>query len=431
MDKILIIIKREFLHRVKKKSFFLMTLLMPLLFVAIAAVPALLAQIEDDGEKPVAVYDKTGRYAPLFKSDQAFKFQEVPAILPEFRKENSAFEAVVSITAPLDKFPDSVRIYSRSEIAGDLMSRVENTLNDQVHRDKIAAYNVPQLDKVIEEVQKSLIIRTVKWTDEGENESSTGVAVAVGFIFTFLIYSFILFYGGMVLQGVMEEKTNRIVEIMVSSVKPFQLMMGKIIGIALVGLVQFALWGILVGVLYSVAVPLLGLTDAVSADPAAMSAMAGASEMNFTEEMLVGLSSIPFGEIILLFFLYFVGGYLLYASFFAAVGASINEPEDSSQFMTPLILLMLFALYAGLYSIENPDGPLAFWASLFPLTSPIVMMVRLPFSVPLWQELLSVGLLYLTALFFVWFSARIYRVGILMYGKKPTIKELIKWIKYK
>lgn len=282
----------------------------------------------------------------------------------------------------------------------------------------------------------------MKRTADGSTTSSdTNIAIAAGFIFTFLIYMFVMSYGGMVMQSVMEEKTNRIVELMVSSVKPFQLMMGKIVGIALVGFVQLAIWGIMLAVILTVAGTVFGISGADMAQTqqmgmASMSAAANPAAMQAampseSQQLFAALINLPYAELGTCFVLYFIGGYLLYASFFAAIGASVNEQEDSSQFMMPVIIIMIFGIYAAMGSAENTNGPLAFWSSMFPLTSPIVMMVRIPFNVPMWQELLSLAILYATALFFVWCSARIYRVGILMYGKKPSIKEMIKWMRYK
>ena len=304
-----------------------------------------------------------------------------------------------------------------------------------MRKDKLASYKVEGLEHIIKEVETDFDIATVKRNEAGEETiSSTDLAIAAGFIFTFLIYLFVMTYGGMVMQSVIEEKSNRIVELMVSSVKPFQLMMGKIIGVALVGFVQLFIWGVMLTIILLACSAIFGF----SADPTTTQAMLqgaqGMPAMNVpteSSETLAALMNLPFTELIIMFILYFVGGYLLYASFFAAVGASINTQEDSSQFITPVILIMVFGLYAAMYSAENTDGPLAFWASMIPLTSPIVMMVRIPFSVPLWQELLSLGILYGTAIFFVWAGGKIYRVGILMYGKKPSIKEMIKWMRYK
>ncbi len=429
MNKTLIIIQREFLYRVKKKSFIILTLLMPLLMVALSVVPMLLAQIEDESGKLVVVVDKTGRYAPHFKSDESYTFQVAPAIIPDFRNDDSDVEAVVSITAPLDISPDSISIYSRSEVSQDLLARVKQTVNDQVYRDKLQRQNVPQLDSIINDLERSANVQTVKWSDEGETISNTEVSMGIGMIFAFLIYMFVLAYGGMVMQSVIEEKANRIVEIIVSSVKPFQLMMGKIIGVGLVGLLQFTLWAVLAGIIFT-GVGFFFLGDATEA-VAVQGVTPPAGNVGEFGDFLTGLGNVPFLEIIVMFLLCFVGGYLLFASFFAAVGASINEQEDATQFNLPLIAIMMFSLYAAMGASSNPNGPLAFWASMFPLTSPVVMMVRVPFSVPLWQEVLSVAILFGTAILFTWMGARIYRVGILMYGKKPSLKEMIKWMRYR
>ena len=239
----------------------------------------------------------------------------------------------------------------------------------------------------------------------------------------------------MVMQGVMEEKTNRIIELMVSSVRPFDLMIGKVIGIGMVGLTQFVLWGILTFVLVTGTLFLFG-GDAGTAElmqaSSAMEAGAMTPAVDPTQLKLQEIiASIPIASLALNFVLYFIGGYLLYASLFAAIGSAINQPEDSSQFMTPMLLLMVFALYAGIYSVDNPDGPLAFWCSWIPFTSPIVMMVRLPYDIPLWQNLLSLAILYGTAFGCIWISGKIYRIGILMYGKKPGLMEILRWIHYR
>ena len=431
-----IVIQREFMTRVSKKSFVILTILMPFIFAALIVVPLWLSSIKDDAQRTVVVVDRTSHYLAAFKDDKSYRFVPAPAMLPEHRSDTTEVEAVVNIEADLTQNPKAVKIYSRGEVAADLLSYVTNVLNEQVRRDKLQAYGVQGLEQIIDDVQSTLEIGTVKWNDEGEETSSnTGIAIAAGFLFTFMIYMFVMSYGGMVMQSVMEEKTNRIVELMVSSVKPFQLMMGKIVGVALVGFVQLLIWGVMLAVILSACSVAFGWDMAAmsEAQGAMMTgAQAGMPAMDTADaEMLAALLNLPFAELGIMFVLYFVGGYLLYDSFFAAVGASINAQEDSSQFIMPVVLIMVFGLYAAMYSVENTDGPLAFWASMFPLTSPIVMMVRIPFDVPLWQELLSLGLLYGTALLFVWVGARIYRVGILMYGKKPSLREMLKWLRYK
>ena len=437
MSKIWIIIQREFMTRVKKKSFILLTILMPFIFAALIMVPLMLATIEGDEQKTVMVVDKTGRYVGSLKSTPNYAFVPTADNKDEFYTEDSEVEAVVQITADLAKNPTAVTIYSPREVKAELLSYVETCLGEQVRREKLSAYNIPELETIIADIQTDFHVATVKRNAEGdETSSNTYIAMTAGFIFTFLIYMFVMSYGGMVMQSVMEEKTNRIVELMVSSVKPFQLMMGKIIGVALVGFVQLAIWGVMLSIILVVCGSVFGLSTAPAAPAVAgadaqMAAMAQQAGGGEAAEIMSALMGLPYAELGIMFVLYFVGGYLLYASFFAAVGASINAQEDSSQFIMPVVLIMVFGLYAAMYSAENTNGPLAFWASIFPLTSPIVMMVRIPFGVPWWEEVLSLGLLFATSMAFVWISARIYRVGILMYGKKPSLREMLKWVRWR
>lgn len=437
MSKIWIIIQREFMTRVKKKSFILLTILMPFIFAALIMVPLMLATIEGDEQKTVMVVDKTGRYVGSLKSTANYAFVPTADNKDEFYTEDSEVEAVVQITADLAKNPKAVTIYSPREVKAELLSYVETCLGEQVRREKLSAYNIPELETIIADIQTDFHVATVKRNAEGdETSSNTYIAMTAGFIFTFLIYMFVMSYGGMVMQSVMEEKTNRIVELMVSSVKPFQLMMGKIIGVALVGFVQLAIWGVMLSIILVVCGSVFGLSTApavpaVAGADAQMAAVAQQAGGGEAAEIMSALMGLPYAELGIMFVLYFVGGYLLYASFFAAVGASINAQEDSSQFIMPVVLIMVFGLYAAMYSAENTNGPLAFWASMFPLTSPIVMMVRIPFGVPWWEEVLSLGLLFATSMAFVWISARIYRVGILMYGKKPSLREMLKWVRWR
>ena len=437
MSKIWIIIQREFMTRVKKKSFILLTILMPFIFAALIMVPLMLATIQGDEQKTVMVVDKTGRYVGSLKSTANYAFVPTADNKDEFYTEDSEVEAVVQITADLAKNPKAVTIYSPREVKAELLSYVETCLGEQVRREKLSAYNIPELETIIADIQTDFHVATVKRNAEGdETSSNTYIAMTAGFIFTFLIYMFVMSYGGMVMQSVMEEKTNRIVELMVSSVKPFQLMMGKIIGVALVGFVQLAIWGVMLSIILMVCGSVFGLSaapavPAVAGADAQMAAVAQQAGGGEAAEIMSALMGLPYAELGIMFVLYFVGGYLLYASFFAAVGASINAQEDSSQFIMPVVLIMVFGLYAAMYSAENTNGPLAFWASIFPLTSPIVMMVRIPFGVPWWEEVLSLGLLFATSMAFVWLSARIYRVGILMYGKKPSLREMLKWVRWR
>ena len=415
MNKTMLIIRREYLTRVKKKSFILLTLLMPFIFAALIFVPLALSLIKDGSDKTVYVVDPGDHYAPLFQNGGGWTFSRQPKDDAAFYDKDSGVEAVILINGDPATDDQALQIHSRNQVPADLVAIVENTVGNQVRQDKLAAYGIDSLDRIIADVQKPVHAITMQRDSDGSTKiTNADIATAAGFLFTFLIYMFVMSYGAMVMQSVMEEKTNRIVELMVSAVSPFQLMLGKIVGIALVGLTQLAVWVLMLTAILTAAGQMFGTS--------------GTGEATM---MLSALMNLPFFEITLLFILFFIGGYLLYASLFAAIGASINAQEDAQQFMTPMIVIMVFAMYAGLYSAENTNGPLAFWSSMFPLTSPIVMMVRIPHGVPLWQELLSLGLLFGTCLTCVWISGKIYRIGILLYGKKPNLKEMVKWIRYK
>lgn len=432
MNKILIIIQREFLKRVRTKGFIILTITMPFIMAALVFVPLWLSSIENDEQQKVAVIDPTGVYAKALKASKSFAFSAQPVITEEMRSEDSPYDAVVAISGDLVKNNGKVTIYSHKEIPGNLLDYIQSKLNETVQKQKLEATGIAGLDKIIDDVQRDVNMKTVKWSKEGDEQaSSTYVAIIVGGIFTLLIYIFVITYGGMVMQSVIEEKTNRIIELLVSSVKPFQLMMGKIIGVMLVGIAQMALWGVMLSIIMTVASVGFGVSQAQSIAAGQPMPSPTMNMSQDTQELLTAIINLPYAEIGLMFIIMFVGGYLLYSSFFAATGASINEQEDANQFVVPITMITLFGLYAAMYSIENTDGPLAFWASLFPLTSPIVMMIRIPFGVPLWQELLSIALLYASAFLMIWIGGKIYRVGILMYGKKPSIKEIIKWMRYK
>ncbi len=400
---------------------------------AVIMVPMLLSSLKGEDLKQVVVVDRTGIYAPCFKSDGNFKYIIGDRMRSEYREEENETYAVVSIWDDLAKDPTAARIYSKKEVSSDLLRAVNNVLGQKIKDQKLSAFNVPGLNEVVKQCEEGYEIRTVKWSDNGdEKESNTDVAMFVGIFFTILIYMFVLSYGTMVMQSVTEEKSNRIVELMVSSVKPFTLMMGKIIGVALVGLLQMLIWGVMLFVILGIVGVAFGIGDVSLLGAGGMNAMGTDAMQNAdAAQIFQALGGMNFVEIILMVVVYFIGGYLLYASFFAGVGSAINSSEDTGQFVAPTMVVMAFALYAGMFSIENPDGSLAFWCSMIPFTSPIVMMVRIPFGVPLWQELLSVVLLYFTAISMVWIAGRIYRVGILMYGKKPSIVELLKWVRYK
>ena len=435
MNKTLIIIQREFINRVSKKSFIILTILMPFIMAALILVPLLLSMVKSDDKKDIAVVDHTGKYMTLFKDNESYRFIPTLEMLPEFRTDSTQYSAVIEISDDLNKNPDAATIYSRKEIPAGLSRIVNDALTTKIRHDKLISYNIPELSNIMADYEQSYFIRTIKWGDDGtEKESNADLAMGIGFILTMVIYMFVMSYGGMVMQSVMEEKTNRIVELMISSVKPFQLMIGKIIGIGLVGIVQLAIWGLMLFGILTLAGVIFGVSatdidpNMMATDPTLMAASPENAEAAMILENIHNMN-LPF--LGFMFVLNFIGGYIVYASIFAAIGASINEAEDSQQFMMPIIILLIFGLYAALYGAENPEGPLAFWCSMIPFTAPIVTMVRIPLDVPMWQNILSLVILYISAFGLVWFSGKIYRVGILMYGKKPTLKEMMKWLTYK
>lgn len=417
-SKTWIVAQREFAVRVKKRSFIIMTVLMPFLMAALVLLPLFLSMLDSDERKTVAVIDSTGRYVEAFESNEKYLFVPTEKMTGALRSDSTETAAVLQITDNLVDRPGSAVIYSRDEVPMDLRDYVDEVLTGEVRREKLERYRIPELDRIIDDVETLVEVQAVRWTDDGERESMAEILSGIGMLLTFLIYFFVMTYGATVMQSIIEEKVNRIVEVMVSSVKPVQLLIGKIVGVGFVGLLQMLIWGLLLGVILMVASCIADIPVADDSTGVAASAL------------LEVVASLPIFEICVLFVLYFIGGYLLYASILSASGAAVNDMQDSQQFMLPVLVLMMFAFYAGFYSAMNPDGPLAFWCSFIPFTSPIVMMVRIPFGLPVWQEILSVGLLYLSAAAVMLLSAKIYRVGILMYGKKPSFKEMLKWLRY-
>ena len=419
MNKLLLIIQREYTTLVARKSFIVITLLIPFLFVAIGAVPVLISEWNNSGSaEAVTVIDETGRLAGVIPDTESFRFIPLKGeagstdVKGFFDQAGDSMSALVVIPANvLDSA--KVNIYSKSTVNMALVSHVTESLNDTLTAVKIASMGVPNLDKMVKEAQVDIDVNSVKLGDDGtESEASTTAAMVLGMVLAFITYMFVLTYGAMIMNSVIEEKTNRIVEVIVSSCKPFQLMMGKIIGVALVGLTQFLIWAILI----SVAVGGLGISLAND-------------QMSDLAVVFNAIQSVNLVSIFTCFVVYFLGGYLLYASLFAGFGSAVDQASDASQFTSPIIIVMVVALYAGIGCMENPNGSMAMWCSMIPFTSPIVMMVRLPYDVPFWQIAVSVALLYGTAFGLVWVSSRIYRIGILRYGKKFTFKEIMGWVK--
>ena len=441
MNALKIIISREYISRVTKKSFILLTIFMPFLFTALIFVPYWLSTIQDSGVRKIVVIDELGLYASEFENTTYYEYELLgkgDATDQQSRLGKDVY-AILQITGDLSQNPKAVSLLSEKQAPMDLLNSIERRLSEKVteqklevlsHADNVDSRTIAQVKEIIES-DSNISLSTMRWGDDGKiSETSTVVASIVGGGFTILIYMFIMIYGSMVMQAVMEEKRSRIVEVMISSVKPVYMLIGKIIGIGLVGITQLAFWGVMLAILFTGASFFLTNPEQASQMAAASGQMGGMGGMDI-EGALASIMSVNWVEIIFYFLIYFIGGFIMFASIFATIGSAVDNEEDTQQFMTPITILMLFAFYAGFYSINNPDGPLAFWCSLIPITSPIVMMVRLPFGVPLWEKLLSVVLLYGSFILTSIMAAKIYRVGILMYGKKPSIKEVIKWMKYK
>lgn len=427
MSKIGLIIEREYKTRVLKKSFLLLTFLSPILFAALIAVPLWLSRLDADTTKEIVVIDRSGLYADALLSDDIYHFTFVDADLNQARSSYGSLTGILLITGRLDQ-DGTAMVYSENQIDMETKSHIERLLGDYVEQQKINAYNIPDLQKILEDTQTRVSVSTIRWNEKGEEQKgSSELALIIGMVTAMIIYMFIVMYGGQVMSGVVQEKTSRIVEVIVSSVKPFQLMMGKIVGIALVGLTQVFLWVILTLILSVAATTLMGIEPSAAVEAQAIPQSTMEQGMGEIYSMLAGFN---FVEMLIYFICYFLGGYLLYASLFAAVGSAVENETDTQQFSLPLTIPIIFAIYAAIYSAQNPDGPLAFWCSLIPFTSPVVMMVRLPFGVPFWQIALSIGVLVLSFVLTTWMAGKIYRTGILMYGKKVTWAELWKWLKY-
>lgn len=433
-NRFFLILQREYLSIVAKKSFIVTTLLTPLLLVLLGAVPIILQTVNKSEKKVVAVIDETGKYAGDLKSDDAFVFKTYdqrtnhnPRQL--YEKENESLYAVVIIPQKIAE-TRQVLVYSESSVSPELMQLIEMSMNKTLTDAKIRSYGIDGLDKILKECNVEVDVRSIKWNEDGNEElSSTELSMIIGVALSLLSYFFVLMYGAMIMNSVIEEKSNRIVEVIVSSCKPIELMLGKIVGVALVGLTQVAVWVVFLGIIG--AVTGMSLLGSAFMSPDALGAMS-ASQMpdtSDTADFFRMLLSINYVQLVSYFLIYFVGGFLLYASLFAGFGSAVDQASDASQFTTPIMIIIIMALYAAMACMQNPDGDVAFWCSLIPFSSPMVMMVRLPYDVPLWQTALSIALLYGTAIGFTAISAKIYRTGILLYGKKNSLKDVIKWIK--
>ncbi len=423
-----------------------MTILGPVIFASFLILPMWFATMEDKEEKIVAVIDSSHLFQNKIPETEYIRFQylnniSISNIKKVFKKTD--YYAVLYISHTVSYVPNAVQLFSDKQPNIGVVMYIESAIEKEIERLKLNANGIDE--NLLKSIKTDIKVNTFTWTETGEEKQrNTDVVMAVGYIGGFLIYFFIFLFGATVMRGVLEEKTSRIVEIIISSVKPFQLMMGKIIGIGLVALTQFALWVLLTIIFVSFSQNILFpelktpsseqivSQDIFSAEPVHPAQINQQQQANPELIKAFGyLKEIDFGIIIGSFIFYFLAGYLLYASLFAIVGSACDQDTDTQQFMMPVTIPLILAIFVMINAIQNPESSLAFWFSLIPFTSPIVMMVRIPFGVPYWQVWISMGLLVLTFIGTTWIAAKIYRIGILMYGKKATYKELWKWIRYK
>lgn len=438
-----IIINREYMTRVKKKSFLLITFLSPILFAALCMLPTLIMMGAKEESKKVAVVDNSGIVMPVLVDNEAVAFSDCSDQPLDSIKANLAewgYDAVLNVSA-LDEESKTLaaEIFSVKPLGMDLTENLNNRIESAVEDYRIESYGIEGLAEIMDDVKVDVPLKSYTLGKDGEEKiSESGVYMLVSMVLGMIIYIFIAMFGSMVMSSVIEEKSSRVVEVLISSVKATELMFGKIIGIALVALTQFFLWIVLtlaiVGVVGAVAGPSL-----MGGDPQAVMEMAqdmgGAqidvADMGGASVILSTLGNMNFGQIIICFVLFFILGYMLYASLFAAVGSAVENEGDSSQLQLPLTIPIMLGFFIAIYAFNAPDSPLVFWGSMIPFTSPIVMLARLPFGVPTWEIVLSLVLLVLTFAACAWLSAKIYKVGILMFGKKSTWKDLWKWLKQK
>ena len=429
MGVLSLIIKREFISKVRNKSFIVMTFVSPIIFVAVAALIGYLSSMKTE-VKHIGIHDESGMFVNEFKNSESYKYHDVSKIDPKILKDSVSqanYEGVLFIPKKdnLKDYEKSIEYVSEDSPSLGFIANTESKLSEKILRKNLTNQGVDTilLDKSKIDVTMHLTKASGEETVKGLNE----MKVVVGSVFGYLIMMFIIIYGNMVMRSVIEEKTSRIIEIIISSIKPIQLMMGKIIGTTLAGILQFIIWAVVGMILLVVANMVFGLNTSTPTTEMAMEASKLADIQVYFAEFL----KLPLLSMAVYFLIYFIGGYFLYSSLYAAIGAAVDNETDTQQFMFPVIMPLMLGVYIGFFTVMNePHGTVATIFSMIPFTSPIVMLMRIPFGVPFYEIALSIALLFATFIAIVWVASKIYRVGILMYGKKPTWKELIKWLKY-
>ena len=440
MSNIFIIIQREFNERVRKKSFIITTILMPFLMIALMVAPVLIMKYASGDTKQVVVVDESQKIATRLNNTEELVFEQTDLSTEVARKELTYKYAVLYIGSDVMENPSNVRLYVNSSSSISVESTISSQISNIIESEKLKRYNIENLEQILDEVKTPVTVQVFRNDKSQETDTqaqSSVIASVVAYILGFILYMFLLIYGSMVMQAVIEEKNSRVLEVMVCSVRPFDLMMGKILGVAAVAVTQIVIWAVLVIGVSTFALPAMmpdnmmaGIEAVQQGNMAATSAIEG-----MDADMIQAVAAATdFGYIVKIFsflLLFLLGGYLLYSAMFAAVGSAVENVQDAGQLQMPITLPIILALMIMLVVINDPNSPVAFWCSMIPLTSPIVMMARIPYDVPMWEIITSLVLLYASFIGMVWVAGKIYRVGIFMYGKKPSFKEIFKWMRYK
>ncbi|MBD5331312.1 MAG: ABC transporter permease [Bacteroides sp.] len=435
-SKIGIIIGREYLERVRKKSFIITTLLMPLFMLAMMVAPALIMQFSKSDLRTIAVIDRTGFIAPQLESDEETLFVPMASVELDSALAMTELSGVVYIAEGVADGIAPVKYYSNGPSSMSLEHSLSTQIDQIIETQRLKAYNIDNLNEIMNKVKSDVRIQNIRNDSDGEaTQSSTMLSYGLGVVLTFLLYMCLLLYGQMVMTSIIEEKNNRVLEIVVSSVSPTRLMLGKIFGICLVAVSQIVIWGVLIAAMSAFLLPAL-LPENVAGEMAALNAgQLDLAQSTVDTGLLQAISMLGNVSYILSLFgmliLFLVGGFLLYSAIYAAIGSAVDNIQDAGQLQSFIIFPVVIGIIFGMTAASDPTSSLSFWTSLIPFTSPMVMMARIPSGIPGWEIVLSLVLLYLTFFVMVWIAAKIYRVGIFMYGKKPTIKDLIRWTRYK
>ena len=435
MNKIGIIIAREFNERVRKKSFIITTLLMPLLMIGMMAAPTLMLLFAKGEQKTLLVIDNSGVVAPQLESNEDVIFKSIDLTLEEARADDTIF-GVLWIGQNIVEQPSEAKLYTNSSSSMTLEESITAQIEKVIERERLKRYNIEGLEDIMKNLEASVSMTTYRndqSTAGEEQATSSTVSYLLGLVLGMMLYMFLVIYGSMVMTSVIEEKGSRVLDVLVSSVSPFQLMMGKIIGVASVAVTQIVIWGVLVCGIGSAVLPALMPEDMMQSVEAVQAGQMTAIEADIDADLLSAVSlATDVSGLVMIFVwlaLFLIGGFLFYSAMFAAVGSAVDSIQDASQLQTPIMVPIILALIVSMSVANDPNSSLAFWGSIIPLTSPVVMMARIPFGIPTWQIVTALVLLYISVAGMAWVAGKIYRVGIFMHGKKPSFKELLSWVK--